>query len=81
MLSSLLTLGFATVALACESCYGPQDNVVRTRNVYPLAPGQGMLGKRMQPDAQNASYGPSRGPLAWGQLNVIHTTDVSYTCS
>ncbi|KAF1990182.1 hypothetical protein K402DRAFT_371227 [Aulographum hederae CBS 113979] len=28
----------------------------------------------MQPDATNASYGPTR-PLAWGQLNFLHTTD------
>lgn len=29
---------------------------------------------RMQPDAQNATVAP-RGPLAWGQLNFLHTTD------
>ncbi|KAK0267034.1 hypothetical protein LTR35_016611 [Friedmanniomyces endolithicus] len=75
MWQSLLILAFTAAAFACDSCYGPQDHVVRTRNVYPLAPGQGKLAKRMQPDAQNASYGPSRGPLAWGELNVIHTTD------
>ena len=28
----------------------------------------------MQPDALNATVGP-KGPLAWGQLNFIHTTD------
>lgn len=28
----------------------------------------------MQPDAQNATSGP-RGPLEWGQLNFIQTTD------
>jgi 2',3'-cyclic-nucleotide 2'-phosphodiesterase (5'-nucleotidase family) len=28
----------------------------------------------MQPDAQNTTVEP-RGPLAWGQLNVLHTTD------
>lgn len=30
--------------------------------------------RRMQPDAQNTTVEP-RGPLAWGQLNVLHTTD------
>jgi 2',3'-cyclic-nucleotide 2'-phosphodiesterase (5'-nucleotidase family) len=28
----------------------------------------------MQPDALNATANP-KGPLAWGQLNFIHTTD------
>lgn len=28
----------------------------------------------MQPDAQNATTGP-KGPLEWGQLNFLHTTD------
>ena len=28
----------------------------------------------MQPDAQSATD-PPKGPLAWGQLNFIHTTD------
>jgi 2',3'-cyclic-nucleotide 2'-phosphodiesterase (5'-nucleotidase family) len=30
--------------------------------------------RRMQPDAQNTTLLP-RGPLAWGQLNFLHTTD------
>ncbi|KAI8939145.1 hypothetical protein NX059_004979 [Plenodomus lindquistii] len=55
------------VASACEgdsSCYGPlRDDVVLTRNV-----------RRMQPDAQNATTGP-KGPLEWGQINFLHTTD------
>lgn len=55
------------VAFACEgdsSCYGPlKDDVVLTRNV-----------RRMQPDAQNATSLP-RGPLEWGQINFLHTTD------
>lgn len=29
----------------------------------------------MQPDAYNATYGPTRGSLEWGQLNFLHTTD------
>ncbi|KAK3671123.1 hypothetical protein LTR78_008924 [Recurvomyces mirabilis] len=73
--SSLWLSGLAGTVLGCDSCYGPQEHVVRTRNVWPLAPNQGPVAKRMQPDAQNASYGPSRGPLPWGQLNVLHTTD------
>lgn len=66
-----LTLGsiasIVASAAACEgdhSCYGPlKDDVVLTRNV-----------RRMQPDAQNATTQP-KGPLEWGQLNVLHTTD------
>ncbi|KAL5120992.1 hypothetical protein ACEQ8H_001180 [Pleosporales sp. CAS-2024a] len=47
-----------------HSCYGPlQDDVVLTRKV-----------RRMQPDAQNATTTP-RGPLEWGQINFLHTTD------
>lgn len=57
---SLATLGLAT---ACDSCYGPSNAMAHQR----LAP-------RMQPDALNATSGP-RGPLAWGQLNFLHTTD------
>ncbi|KZF24516.1 calcineurin-like phosphoesterase [Xylona heveae TC161] len=53
----------ALTALACDSCYGPQNNVVLTRNV-----------RRMQPDAENATVLP-RGPLEWGQINFLHTTD------
>ncbi|CAD0022310.1 unnamed protein product [Aureobasidium pullulans] len=59
--SALLAL--VTPALACESCEHPEQDVVMTRHV-----------RRMQPDAQNATVAP-RGPLAWGQLNVLHTTD------
>ncbi|KAF2179422.1 Metallo-dependent phosphatase [Zopfia rhizophila CBS 207.26] len=61
--------GIATTlasTLACEgdhNCYGPQNDVVLTRNV-----------RRMQPEAQNATTGP-RGPLEWGQINFLHTTD------
>ena len=70
MVSFLLVLGFAASAFACESCYGPQDDIVRTREVYPIRPNQNLV-KRMQPDAQAAAYGPTHGELAWGQLNVI----------
>ncbi|KAL5385064.1 hypothetical protein DPSP01_004877 [Paraphaeosphaeria sporulosa] len=54
----------AATALACDSCYGePAHDVVLTRHV-----------RRMQPEAQNAISGP-RGPLEWGQINFLHTTD------
>ncbi|KAK7192284.1 calcineurin-like phosphoesterase [Paraphaeosphaeria sporulosa] len=54
----------AATALACDSCYGePAHDVVLTRHV-----------RRMQPEAQNAISGP-RGPLEWGQVNFLHTTD------
>ena len=59
---ALLTAA-AAPSLACESCYGPSEDAVHVRHV-----------KRMQPDAQNATD-PPRGPLAWGQINFIHTTD------
>ncbi|KAI3323308.1 Metallo-dependent phosphatase-like protein [Xylariaceae sp. AK1471] len=60
---STLTLALAPVALACEGCYGPTNHVEYVRHV-----------KRMQPDAPNATYGPTRA-LEWGQLNFLHTTD------
>lgn len=64
-LLSLLSLvaAAATAVDACESCYGPSDYVQHQRLV-----------RRMQPDALNATSKP-RGPLEWGQLNVLHTTD------
>jgi hypothetical protein len=59
-LYSYLVVALPTV-LACDSCYGPQDEVVHTRNV-----------RRMQPGVPNATVGPS-SPLEWGQLNFIHS--------
>jgi hypothetical protein len=55
------------VVLACDSCYGPQDEVVHVRNV-----------RRMQPGAPGATVGPS-SPLEWGQLNFLHTVRASNT--
>ncbi|KAI2463119.1 Metallo-dependent phosphatase-like protein [Annulohypoxylon bovei var. microspora] len=55
----LLTRG----SVACSGCFGPVDHVEHVRHV-----------KRMQPDAINATYGPTRA-LEWGQLNFLHTTD------
>lgn len=54
---------WAVPSLGCDSCEHPERDVVLTRNV-----------RRMQPDALNATVSP-KGPLAWGQLNVLHTTD------
>jgi 2',3'-cyclic-nucleotide 2'-phosphodiesterase (5'-nucleotidase family) len=55
-------------SFACEgdhSCYGPQNDVILTRNV-----------RRMQPDAQHANNNSKpRAPLEWGQINFMHTTD------
>ena len=56
-------LAFCASALSCDDCYGPNRDAVHVRNV-----------RRMQPDAQNATVAP-RGPLAWGQINFLHTTD------
>ncbi|KAK1961848.1 calcineurin-like phosphoesterase [Colletotrichum sublineola] len=61
---ALLALAAGTPAvLACESCEHPERDVVMTRHV-----------RRAQPDAQAAVEAP-RGPLSWGQLNFLHTTD------
>ena len=61
--SALALASVLSTAYACESCEHPERDVVLTRNV-----------RRMQPDVQNASSLP-RAPLAWGQLNFLHTTD------
>lgn len=53
----------STTAFACESCEHPERDVVLTRNV-----------RRMQPDAITTTTQP-KAPLAWGQLNFMHTTD------
>ena len=55
---------YTVSALTCQSCEHPEKDVVMTRNVQ----------KRMQPEAINATVQP-RGPLAYGQLNILHTTD------
>ena len=71
MVSFLHLLGFAASAFACESCYGPQDDIVRTREVYPIRPNQNLV-KRMQPDAQAAAYGPTHACVT----NVMPTTRI-----
>ena len=60
--STSLSLAAALPAvLSCDSCWGPQSEVVHERNV-----------RRMQPEASDATVGP-KAPLEWGQLNVLHT--------
>lgn len=54
--------GLIAGSQACDSCFGPVNKVEHVRQV-----------KRMQPDAFNATYGPTRGSLEWGQLNFLHT--------
>ncbi|EEP82270.1 conserved hypothetical protein [Uncinocarpus reesii 1704] len=49
--------------IACSGCYGPSDLNQHARLV-----------RRMQPEALNATTKP-RGPLEWGQINFLHTTD------
>lgn len=53
----------AVGALACDNCYGPNDDMIHARKV-----------RRMQPEAQGAHTKP-QSPLEWGQLNFLHTTD------
>ncbi|KAF3064909.1 hypothetical protein GL218_02310 [Daldinia childiae] len=57
-------LGFIRNVVACSGCSVSVGHVVEhVRHV-----------KRMQPDAINTTYGPTRA-LEWGQLNFLHTTD------
>ncbi|KAI9744636.1 MAG: hypothetical protein M1818_002165 [Claussenomyces sp. TS43310] len=58
----VVAVAVSTVS-ACDDCYGPTDFVAHERLV-----------RRMQPTAENASYGPYR-PLDWGQINFLQTTD------
>lgn len=60
----LSVAALASATWACDSCFGPINKVEHVRHA-----------KRMQPDAANATYGPTRGALEWGQLNFLHTTD------
>lgn len=61
-LAACLLAAVAIPVLSCDDCYGPSSGAVHQRNV-----------RRMQPDAQKAAAEP-KGPLAWGQLNFLHTT-------
>ncbi|KKZ61937.1 hypothetical protein EMCG_00499 [[Emmonsia] crescens] len=58
-----LLVCIAPPTYACDSCYGPSDYTVHNRLV-----------RRMQPEALNATMKP-KGPLEWGQVNFMHTTD------
>lgn len=60
--------GLIAGSQACDSCFGPVNKVEHVRQV-----------KRMQPDAFNATYGPTRGSLEWGQLNFLHTVSCLLT--
>ena len=62
-LDTISLLATAVPALACHDCYGPRNPEAHVRNV-----------RRMQPGAPDATSLP-RGPLEWGQLNILHTTD------
>lgn len=64
VLSLLLKLTLAiSAASACSSCDGEEEPAA-----YPR------FTRRMQPGAVNATTEP-RGPLHWGQINFIHTSD------
>ncbi|KAI1981992.1 hypothetical protein LOZ53_000756 [Ophidiomyces ophidiicola] len=58
-----LLLARISAVLACSSCYGPSDLSQHPRLV-----------RRMQPGALNATTKP-KGPLEWGQINFLQTTD------
>lgn len=62
-IQSLLLLTAAVGALACEDCYGSNDAMLHKRLVG-----------RMQPESLSATTKP-KAPLAWGQINFLHTTD------
>ncbi|PGH28209.1 hypothetical protein AJ80_00099 [Polytolypa hystricis UAMH7299] len=59
----LIPLLSSAYVSACSSCSDPTNEVLHKRLV-----------RRMQPDALNATTKP-RGPLEWGQINFLHTTD------
>ncbi|KND92269.1 Uncharacterized protein PB2B2.06c, partial [Tolypocladium ophioglossoides CBS 100239] len=63
VLGGLAALLPSVVGCGDDGCYGPINRVEHVRQV-----------KRMQPGAPNAVYGP-KGPLEWGQVNFLHTTD------
>ncbi|DAA74420.1 TPA_exp: Secreted protein [Trichophyton benhamiae CBS 112371] len=62
--STLVSLAaWAAAALACDSCSEPGKPAEHKRLV-----------RRMQPEALGALTKP-KGPLEWGQINFLHTTD------
>ncbi|KAF3481246.1 uncharacterized protein GIQ15_04005 [Arthroderma uncinatum] len=63
-LSALISVAaYAAAAVACDSCDEPGKPAQHNRLV-----------RRMQPEAQGALTQP-KGPLEWGQINFLHTTD------
>jgi 2',3'-cyclic-nucleotide 2'-phosphodiesterase (5'-nucleotidase family) len=64
VLLHVLRLAFATsIVSACSSCEGG----VKT-SVYPR------FTRRMQPESLDTTTQP-KGPLNWGEINFIHTSD------
>jgi 2',3'-cyclic-nucleotide 2'-phosphodiesterase (5'-nucleotidase family) len=57
------SLSLAIFVNACDDCTAEKREIVQTRLV-----------RRMQPDALNATS-TSKGPLEWGQINFLQTTD------
>lgn len=51
------------IVRACQLCSLPQSPAVLTRHV-----------RRSQPGASDATLSP-RGPLEWGEINFLQTTD------
>jgi 2',3'-cyclic-nucleotide 2'-phosphodiesterase (5'-nucleotidase family) len=58
-----LTIVLSSIVFACDICNGGDKHTTQTRLV-----------RRMQPESHNSTSLP-RGPLPWGQINFIHTTD------
>lgn len=56
---ALVTLAVVLV-WGCDDCYGPHHDAAHIR--------------RMQPGVPSTQTSP-KAPLAWGQLNFLHTTD------
>lgn len=64
VLSILIGLTAVIFAVsACPSCEGEEES-----SVYPR------VMRRMQPGALDATTKP-RGPLNWGEINFLHTSD------
>ncbi|CAG7997550.1 unnamed protein product [Penicillium salamii] len=62
VLSPYLALALVPVVFACDSCEEGE------KSAYPR------FTRRMQPQAEDAVTQP-RGPLTWGEINFIHTSD------
>lgn len=62
VLSPYVALALVPLAFACDSCEEGE------KSAYPR------FTRRMQPEAEDAVTQP-RGPLTWGEINFIHTSD------